>query len=199
VKKVKGYKVKRLVVLIGHSGPGKTTFCESHPEWAVVSKDHIRRMVFNRDFDLSYEEVVDRIFAAVLVETVESRAEVVCVDNTNLTREERSSLIEVALASGREPVAHVMPLLPLETLYKRKQAQLQELALTYPQLRVSGFDRARYNRIHRSYEEIGKDEGFAEVIQQAPLLQPRQSRRVLKVRRTRRKRVPELKPLPLFT
>ena len=156
-------------------------------------------MVFNRDFDLSYEQVVDRIFAAVLVETVESRAEVVCVDNTNLTREERSSLIEVALASGREPVAHVMPLLPLETLYKRKQAQLRELALRYPQVRVSGFDRARYNRIHRSYEEIGKDEEFAEVIQEAPPLQPRQSRRVLKVRRTRRKRVPELKPLPLFT
>lgn len=191
--------MKKLVVLIGHSGSGKTTFCESHPEWAVVSKDHIRRMVFNWDFDPSYEEVVDRIFAAVLVETVESRAEVVCVDNTNLTREERSSLIEVALASGREPVAHVMPLLPLETLYKRKQAQLRELALRYPQVRVSGFDRARYNRIHRSYEEIGKDEGFAEVIQEAPPLQPRQSRRVLKVRRTRRKRVPELKPLPLFT
>ena len=191
--------MKKLVVLIGHSGSGKTTFCESRPEWAVVSKDHIRRMVFNRDFDLSYEEVVDRIFAAVLVETVESPAEVVCVDNTNLTREERSSLIEVALASGREPVAHVMPLLPLETLYRRKQAQLRELALRYPQLRVSGFDRARFNRIHRSYEEIGKDEGFAEVIQEAPPLQPRQSRRVLKVRRTRRKRVPELKPLPLFT
>ena len=86
-------------------------------------------MVFNRDFDLSYEEVVDRIFAAVLVETVESPAEVVCVDNTNLTREERSSLIEVALASGRESVAHVMPLLSLETLYRRKQAQLRELAL----------------------------------------------------------------------
>jgi len=156
-------------------------------------------MVFNRDFDLSYEEVVDRIFAAVLVETVESHAEVVCVDNTNLTREERFSLIEVALASGREPVAHVMPLLPLETLYRRKQAQLRELASRYPQLHVSGFDRARYNRIHRSYEEIGKDEGFTEVIQEAPPLQPRQSTRVLKVRRTRRKGVPELKPLPLFT
>lgn len=191
--------MKKLVVLIGHSGSGKTTFCESHPEWAVVSKDHIRRMVFNRDFDLSYEEVVDRIFAAVLVETVESHAEVVCVDNTNLTREERFSLIEVALASGREPVAHVMPLLPLETLYRRKQAQLRELASRYPQLHVSGFDRARYNRIHRSYEEIGKDEGFTEVIQEAPPLQPRQSTRVLKVRRTRRKGVPELKPLPLFT
>lgn len=191
--------MKKLVVLIGHSGSGKTTFCESHPEWAVVSKDHIRRMVFKRDFDLSYEEAVDRIFAAVLVETVESRAEVVCVDNTNLTREERFSLIEVALASGREPVAHVMPLLPLETLYKRKQAQLRELASRYPQVRVSGFDRARYNRIYRSYEEIGEDEGFAELIQEAPLVQPRQSTRVLKVRRTRRKRVPELKPFPLFT
>lgn len=108
-------------------------------------------------------------------------------------------MIEVALASGREPVAHVMPLLPLETLYKRKQAQLRELASRYPQVRVSGFDRARYNRIYRSYEKIRKDEGFAELIQEAPLVQPRQSTRVLKVRRTRRKRVPELKPLPLFT
>jgi len=196
---VRGYKVRKLVVLVGHSGSGKTIFCESHPDWAVVSKDHIRRMVFHRNFDLSYEEAVNRIFAAVLVETVESPAEVVCVDNTNLTREERSSLVEVALASGREPVAHVMPLLPLETLYKRKQAQLQELASRYPQVRVSGFERVRYERIYRSYEAISKDEGFARVIQEAPLLQPRQSKRVRKVRRARSKRVPELKPLPLFT
>jgi|LZCG01.1.fsa_nt_gb predicted kinase len=188
--------MRKLVVLVGLSGSGKTTFCKKHPEWAVVSKDHIRRMIFHRDFDLSYEDVVDRIFTAALVEAVDSPAQVVCVDNTNLTREERRSLIEVALLSGREPIAYVMPLLPLETMYKRKMKQLEELARNCPEIVVGGFSRERYERIYRSYEAVCEDEGFARVIHEVPPLQPR--RRAKRVRRTRRRREGEVKPLPLF-
>jgi predicted kinase len=190
--------VKKLVVLVGLAGSGKTTFCEKHPEWAVVSKDHIRRMIFHRDFDLPYEEAVDRIFAAALVEAVDSPAEVICVDNTNLTREERRSLIEVARLSGREPTAYVMPLPSLETLYSRKQVQLQELESEHPEIQVGGFERDRYERIYRSYEPVSDDEEFARVIREVAPLQPRKTKRIRKVRRARVKRVPELKPLPLF-
>jgi hypothetical protein len=183
--------VKKLVVLVGLAGSGKT-------EWAVVSKDHIRRMIFHRDFDLPYEGAVDRIFATALVEAVDSPAEVICVDNTNLTCEERRSLIEVARLSGREPIAYVMPLPSLETLYNRKQSQLQELASEHPEIRVGGFERARYERIYHSYEPVSDDEEFAKVIREVAPLQPQKTNRIRKVRRARVKRVPELKSLPLF-
>ncbi|MCK4581530.1 MAG: AAA family ATPase, partial [Dehalococcoidia bacterium] len=78
--------MRQLVVLVGLPGSGKTSFRERHPKWAVVSKDDIRRTVFHRDFDLDYEDAVERIFTAALVETVQSSAQVVCVDSTNLTR-----------------------------------------------------------------------------------------------------------------
>jgi len=62
---------------------------------------------------------------------------------------------------------------------------------------VGGFERARYERIYRSYEPVSDDEEFARVIREVAPLQPRKTERIRKVRRARVKR-PELKPLPLF-
>ncbi len=191
--------MKRLVLLVGLPGSGKTSFREQHPKWAVVSKDDIRRTVFHRDFDLDYEDAVERIFSAALVETVQSSVQVVCVDNTNLTQAERQPLIEVASLSDREPVAHVMPLLPLKVMYERKQQQLEDLAHDYPRLKVSGFPKDRYEMMYNRYEAVGEDEGFSKIINEVPLLSPlRHTKRIRRVRRKRIRRVDELKPLPLF-
>jgi len=191
--------MRELVVLVGLPGSGKTSFRERHPKWAVVSKDDIRRTVFHRDFDLDYEDVVERIFSAALVETVQSSVQVVCVDSTNLTRAERQPLIEVACLSGRTPIAHVMPLLPLEVMYERKQQQLEDLARDYPRLKVSGFPKDRYEMMYNRHEAVGEDEGFSKIINEVPLLSPlRHKKRTRMARRKRIRRVDELKPLPLF-
>ncbi len=187
----------KLVVLVGPSGSGKTAFRRQHPEWAVICKDEIRRDIFHRDFDLTYEPTVDRIFAAALIEAVDSPAEVVCVDGTNITREERRSLLEVAHFSRREAVAYVMPVLPSEVLYERKQSQLQALARERPEIVVSGFSRERYERIYQSYEPVQASEGFERVFAEVvPNPEPKRPR----VRRARpaRQRTPDLNPLPLF-
>lgn len=191
--------MKQLVVLVGLPGSGKTSFRMRHSTWAVVSKDDIRRMIFHRDFDLDYESAVERIFAAALVEAVESPAQVVCVDNTNLTREERRPLIEVARFAGREPIAYVMPLSPLEVLYERKERQLENLAHDHPDIEVRGFPKDRYEMMYRRYEEVGEGEGFSRVLHETPVLRPpRRAKRARKARRARVRQVNELKPLPLF-
>ena len=68
--------MKRLVVLVGLPGSGKTAFQKRHPEWAVVSKDAIRRGIFHSNHAPEYEDTVDRIFASTLVEVIDSDAEV---------------------------------------------------------------------------------------------------------------------------
>lgn len=187
--------MKQLIVLVGPAGSGKTTFRKQYPEWAVVSKDDIRRVIFHRDFDPDYEDTVARIFAAALVEAVESPAPVVCVDNTNLTRIERQALVEVARLSGREPSTYVMPKLPLEEMYRRKQQQLKKLAFDHPEVQVNGFSQERYEMIYRRYEEVEEDEGFAKVVRDVTVPPPPAQRS----RRARPRRVtPQIKPLPLF-
>ena len=194
--------VRRLLVLVGLPGSGKTAFRLRHPEWAVVSRDDIRRTIFHRDFDLDYEDTVERIFAATLVEAVDSPAPVVCVDNTNLTRVERRALIEVACLSGREPVAHVMPLLPLDVLYARKLRQLEALTRESGDLVVGGFPRERYEETYRRYEDVREDEGFVRVVREAEFSFPKPTLpHAPRPRRPRRELVPapsELAPLPLF-
>lgn len=192
--------MKQLVVLVGPAGSGKTTFRKQYPEWAVVSKDDIRWTIFHRDFDLDYETAVERIFASTLVEAVDSPAQVVSVDNTNLTRAERQSLVEVARFSGREPIAYVMPKLPFEEFYKRKQQQLKQLASDHPEVQVNGFLKERYEAIYQSYEDVGEDEGFAKVVREVNVPSPlsREPKRVRKARRARTRGITELKPLPLF-
>jgi len=186
-------------VLVGPAGSGKTTFRDRHPEWAIVSRDDIRRSVFHRDFDAAYEDSVTKIFAAMLVETVESPAEVVCVDNTNLTRAERQELIEVARASDRRPIAYVMPSAPLDFLYERKLHQLEVLAADNPEIVVGGFPRERYVLMCDRYETVSEDEGFVKVLREVPSLQPRKARGPRQGRQRRARPLQRLDPLPLFS
>ena len=187
-----------MVVLVGPAGSGKSTFRSRHPEWAVVSKDDIRRSVFHRDFDLLYEDAVTNIFAATLVEAVQSPAEVVCVDNTNLTSAERSELIDVARASGRVPVAYVMPHAPRDILYKRKLSQLETLASNNPDIVVGGFPEERYAMMYDRYEEITDDEGFVKVFREVQSL-PTSKKRARSARKRRSNTLRRLDALPLFS
>lgn len=187
---------RELVALVGLPGAGKTSFRMRRPEWVVVSKDDIRRTVFRCDYDPAIEDAVERIFAATLIEVVESTVPVVCVDNTNLTRAERQPLVEVARLAWREPVACVMPLEPLAVTYARKQEALRMLSREDPGLKVHGFPRDRYEEVCRRYEEVRGDEGFVRVLQEASVaarrIPPRRARRPLS------ESPGDLVPLPLF-
>ena len=186
--------MRQLVVLVGLPGSGKTAFQREHPEWAVVSRSAIREWMFRSTYDPAAEGIVDRVFQAALVEAVDSAAEVVCIDEPNLTRADRQPLVELAQLSGREPRAHVLPMPSPDALYERLERNLKRLALEKPYLRLSAFPRKAFADLAARYEPVEPEEGFASVTYvsgSAPASVPRTS--------SRGRAAPARDPLPLFT
>ncbi len=155
--------MRQLVVLVGLPGSGKTAFQREHPEWVVVARGAIREWMFRSTYDPAFESTVDRVFQSALVEAVDSPAEVVCVDEPNLTRADRLSLIELAQLSGREPHAHVLPMTSPDALYERMERNTKRLALEKPYLRLRAFPRKAYTDLVARYEPVDREEGFVSV------------------------------------
>lgn len=188
------------MVLVGLPGSGKTAFQKRHPEWAIVSKDAIRRGIFHSNHAPEHEDVVDRIFASTLVEVIESDAEVVCVDDLNLTRDARGELIELAQLAGRETIAYVMPFEPLGELFARTQRNVGRLSSLDPDARVTELSRARFAELVRSYDSVDAREGFARVERETELnsAETPTASPASPVKARRRKRIEKREPLPLF-
>ncbi len=189
--------MKRLIVLVGLPGSGKTAFQKRHPEWAVVSKDAIRRGIFHCNHAPEYEDVVDRVFAAALVEVIGSDAEVVCVDDLNLTCDTRVELIELARLAGREAVVYVMPFEPLDELFSRAQRNLEWLSASEPHVRVADLPRVRFEELVGSYDPVDVREGFARV-ETIDVLGAEEASAASPKGAPRRRRVEKREPLPLF-
>ena len=130
-----------------------------------MSKDAIRRGIFHCNFAPEYEDVVDRVFAATLVEVVGSDAEVVCIDDLNLTRGTRVELIELAQLAGREAIAYVTPSEPLDELFSRTRRNVERLSASEPHARVADFPRGRFEELAGSYDPVDIREGFSQGVQ----------------------------------
>lgn len=189
--------MKKLVVMIGLPGAGKSTFCRKQSDWVIVSKTDICRMMFRATHAPGYDEAVEQIFASALVEAVDSQAEVVCVDNGNLTRAERAVLVEVGKLAGREVVAHVMATADVDALHERTRRNLRRLAMEDPTLQVVRFPRESFNALAESFEEIEPFEGFSRILHEEsePLAEAGAKKKGTATRRSK----PESRdPLPLF-
>jgi len=154
--------MRELIIMVGLPGSGKTTFCEQHPKWTVLSKDAIRRTIFWCSYLEDYEWYVRVIFEILLTSALKSTKQVICVDNTNVTKRERAFLVDAAVEADRKLIAYVMPLLNLEELYEKKQQQLRELRKDH-EIKVYGFPRSRFVKMYNGYEMVTKDEGFDEI------------------------------------
>ncbi|MFC2105929.1 AAA family ATPase [Candidatus Bipolaricaulota bacterium] len=191
--------MRQLVVLVGMPGSGKTSFHQKKSDWVVVSKDVIRQSMFGRSFEPEFEDAVDRIFATALIETAESSAEVVCVDDLNLLRKERRSHVELGQLTGREVVAVVMPHDPIDELYQLVQFQLDELKKNSPKMRVANFPRDRFDAMLRCYEALQPEEGFARIMheEKLPMVSGITKPKMI-IRRERKVREEKQHPIPLF-
>ena len=191
--------MKQLVILVGLPGSGKTAFYAKKADWIVVSKDTIRQSVFRHSYEPEFEAPVDRIFSSTLIETLESSAEVVCVDDLNLLRKERKAYIDLGKMTNRETVAVVMPYAPVDEIYQLAQFQLSELETNSPGTKVSTFPRDRFDAMLRCYEAVQPEEGFSRIIheERLPLVSGITKPEVV-VRREKRRREEKQNPIPLF-
>lgn len=191
--------MRQLVVLVGLPGSGKTAWHQKKSDWVVVSKDIIRQSVFRRSYEPEYEDAVDRIFLATLIEAAESSADVVCVDDLNLLRRERRGYVELGQMTGREPIAVVLPYDPIDEIYQLVQSQLAELAKDFPTMKVAAFPRDRFDAMLRCYEAVLQDEGFSRIQREERLpLASSITRPQPVVRREKKKREEKKNPIPLF-
>lgn len=191
--------MRQLVVMVGLPGSGKTALHQKKSDWVVVSKDVIRQSVFRRSYEPEFEDAVDRIFLSTLIETAESSADIVCVDDLNLLRKERSAYIELGEMTGREPIAVVMPYDPIDEIYQMVQLQLKELAKHSPKVKVGTFPRDRFDAMLRCYEAVLPGEGFSRILREEKLSMASGTTEPQPViRRERKKREEKQNPIPLF-
>lgn len=151
-------------MLVGPPASGKTAVQRSHPEWVVVSKNDLRACMFRALYETADEETVERVFIAALVEAIGSDADIVCVDDLNLSRESRASLIEMARLSGRRPIAHVMPSMPIDELEAGIRQNVHRLRRACAYMRITGPSRQVLELMLASYAHVAVTEGFYDVV-----------------------------------
>jgi len=190
--------MRQLVVLVGLPGSGKSAVHQKRHEWVVVSKDVIRQSIFGCSFEPEFEDTVDRIFLAALIETAESSADTVCIDDLNLLRKERRSYIELGQMTERETLAVVMPHNPIDEIYQLVQFQLEEMAKNSPRMRVANFPRDRFDAMLRCYEAVQPEEGFARIMREERLPAISGITKPEIAIRSNRRRAAKQNPIPLF-
>lgn len=142
-----------LVVLVGISGSGKTTFARRHFPWThVLSSDEMRAIVADDPGDLSATDAAFELLHTALGLRLARRRTTV-VDATNVEAWARARLLAIAARMRRPAVAIVLDL-PMEACLERNR--------TRPDPRPVDALRRQQRRLRSSIETLAS-EGFAAV------------------------------------
>lgn len=140
-----------LYMMIGLQASGKTTYVEKHaPKDAVIiSPDRIRKEIFHVEYDPVVEEGVWGTFFRQLELALRDKKKVI-VDNTNVSRSGRASIIRMARRYN-VPVIGYWFKVPIEECLKRNQQRERKV----PEQMI--------HNMQRMFEEPILDEGFQEI------------------------------------
>ena len=158
-----------LVVLIGVSGSGKSTFVRSHfGKHEVVSSDECRGIVSNDENDLNATNDAFDLLHYIIGKRLKNGLLTV-VDATNIQQESRKQLIQLAREYHTLPVAIALDI-PQEICEKRNtkrsdrnfgnyviRRQIQQLKRSLKELKKEGF---RHIYVLRSPEEVNSVKGY---------------------------------------
>ena len=135
---------RALVLLIGASGAGKSTFAHRHfKPTEIVSSDHCRALVCDDENDQTASRDAFQILRWI-VQARLARGRLTVVDATNVLAASRKSLIAMAARHARPVVAIVLDLpeqsggrnLPAEIIQK----QISELKASLPELASEAYE-----------------------------------------------------------
>lgn len=99
---------RRLIVLVGHPGSGKTTWARAHPhEYVHVSQDDLIDAITPGGFDHLYRPVYHAAEEAVALAALRA-GHAVIVDRTNRTRAHRERWLRMAREESCPAIAVVM-------------------------------------------------------------------------------------------
>lgn len=142
-----------MVVLIGASGAGKSTFAARHfPRTHVLSSDEMRAIVADDPNDQSATAGAFQLLHTALALRLAGRRTTV-IDATNVERLWREQLLAIARRAGRPAIAIVLAQ-PLEVMLARNEAR--------PDPRPAAAVRRQHRRLAASVASLG-DEGYERV------------------------------------
>lgn len=141
-------------VMVGLPGAGKTTLAKKlrgDLGGIIISKDIVRYQMLGVEFDPDLENEVERMFSAMLSSGLWGYIDDVIIDNTNLTKSIRKTLIDKAHVVGRDIVAHVFSI-DKYAAWDRKQRMGSDMTI------------GDFERLAGIYEPVSKNEGFSDII-----------------------------------
>lgn len=119
-------KTKKLYVIVGNIGSGKTTFIKhiiaDMPETIVVSRDDLRYMIGAGKyvFNLSLEPMIFESALCIIKKFMLVGVVNIIVDETNMSQEYRQDYIFLAKQYNYKTTAIVMPVLDKKTCVDRR-------------------------------------------------------------------------------
>lgn len=141
----------KLYVMVALPRSGKSTYVQEHfSDTVKVSADQLRLLIYGKRFMYKGESEVWRTREVMLKALMEQGLEIV-IDETNMSKESRRGLIELAQEYLYQPVAIVIK--TDKEVCKRRAIETNQEDLI-PVI----------ERMAKKYEEVTEKEGFQEII-----------------------------------
>jgi predicted kinase len=132
--------LKRLVLLVGIPGSGKTTLAQRLVDkgYQRFNADDIRQELFGDSGDQQDSERVFGLFFQRLEEAF-ARGEDVVVDNTNINTRHRSPILQRAISAGYSDIQIWILEVPLEVCLERNRARARNGERNVPEEIVTNY------------------------------------------------------------